>query len=176
MNSHYLNFRLLLFFIITSLFLISCSTKPQLIKNSELKDIRFQSNYTLEGKFKASINDIKETGYFVIKKIENSIELRIGKNYLLPEKIIYFLLDEKLNISDLFYENKINTEYQFSQKSFTLKNLLKSLLGKEQTLPLDWKVEYPDDISSVNGFKLPKKIIIKNNEMQLEIINKNYIE
>tara|TARA_X000000368_G_scaffold25938_2_gene19634 strand:- start:1702 stop:2232 length:531 start_codon:yes stop_codon:yes gene_type:complete len=176
MNSHYLNFRLLLFFIITSLFLISCSTKPQLIKNSELKDIQFQSNYTLEGKFKASINDIKETGYFVIKKIENSIELRIGKNYLLPEKIIYFLLDEKLNISDLFYENKINTEYQFSQKSFTLKNLLKSLLGKEQTLPLDWKVEYPDDISSVNGFKLPKKIIIKNNEMQLEIINKNYIE
>ena len=176
MNSHYLNFRLLLFFIITSLFLISCSTKPQLIKNSELKDIQFQSNYTLEGKFKASINDIKETGYFVIKKIENSIELRIGKNYLLPEKIIYFLLDEKLNISDLFYENKINTEYQFSQKSFTLKNLLKSLLGKEQTLPLDWKVEYPDDISSVNGFKLPKKIIIKNKEMQLEIINKNYIE
>ena len=83
MNSHYLNFRLLIFFIITSLFLISCSTKPQLIKNSELKDIQFQSNYTLEGKFKASINDIKETGYFVIKKIENSIELKL-------EKTIYF--------------------------------------------------------------------------------------
>ena len=86
MNSHYLNFRLLLLFIITSLFLISCSTKPQLIKNLELKDIEFQSNYTLEGKFKASINDIKETGYFVIKKIENSIELRVGKNYFTSRK------------------------------------------------------------------------------------------
>ena len=176
MNSHYLNFRLLLFFIITSLFLISCSTKPQLIKNSELKDIQFQSNYTLEGKFKASINDIKETGYFVIKKIENSIELRIGKNYLLPEKKFYFLLDEKLNISELFYENEINTRYQFSQESLSLKNLLKSLLGQEQILSLNWNVKYPDGISSVNGFKLPKKIIIENNEVQLEIINKNYIE
>ena len=176
MNFHYLNFRLLLFFIITSLFLISCSTKPQLIKNSELKDIQFQSNYTLEGKFKASINDIKETGYFVIKKIENSIELRIGKNYLLPEKKIYFLLGEKLNISDLFYENEINAEYQFSQKSFTLKNLLKYLLGQEQALPLNWNIKYPGGISSVNGFKLPKKIVIENNEMKLEIINKNYIE
>ena len=176
MNSHYLNFRLLLFFIITSLFLISCSSKPQLINNSELKDILFQSNYTLEGKFKASINDIKETGYFAIKKIENSIELRIGKNYLLPEKRFYFLLDEKLNISDLFYENEINTRYQFSQESLSLKNLLKSLLGQEQILSLNWNVKYPDGISSVNGFKLPKKIIIENNEVQLEIINKNYIE
>ena len=176
MNSHYLNFRLLLFFIITSLFLISCSTKPQLIKNSELKDIQFQSNYTLEGKFKASINDIKETGYFVIKKIEDLIELRIGKNFLLPEKKIYFQLDEKLYISDLFYGNEIDIQYRFSQESLTLKNLLKNLLGQEQTLPLNWNVKYPDGISSVNGFKLPKKIIIENNEMQLEIINKNYIE
>ena len=176
MNSHYLNFRLLIFFIITSLFLISCSTKPQLIKNSELKDIQFQSNYTLEGKFKASINDIKETGYFVIKKIENSIELRIGKNYLLPEKKFYFLLDEKLNISDLFYENEINTQYRFSQESLSLKNLLKNLLGQEQELPSDWSVKYPDGITSVNGFKLPKRIIIENSQIKLEIINKKYIE
>ena len=112
----------------------------------------------------------------MIKKIENSIELRIGKNYLLPEKKFYFLLDEKLNISDLFYENEINTRYQFSQESLSLKNLLKNLLGQEQTLSLNWNVKYPDGISSVNGFKLPKKIIIENNEVQLEIINKNYIE
>ena len=85
-------------------------------------------------------------------------------------------MDEKLNISDLFYENEINAEYQFSQKSLTLKNLLKNLLGQERALPLNWNVKYPDGISSINGFKLPKKIIIENNEMHLEIINKNYIE
>ena len=50
------------------------------------------------------------------------------------------------------------------KRVFTLKNLLKSLLGQEQTLPLNWNVKYPDGISSVNGFKLPKKIIIENNE------------
>jgi hypothetical protein len=176
MNSHYLNFRLLLCFIITSLFLISCSTKPQLTKNWELKDIQFQSNYTLEGKFKASINDIKETGYFVIKKIGNSIELRVGKNYLLPEKKLNLLLDEKFNINDLFYENEINIQYQYSQESPNLKNLLKSLLGQEQKILSDWNVKYPDGISSLNGFKLPKKIIIENSEVKLEIINKKYIE
>ena len=176
MNSHYLNFRLLLLFIITSLFLISCSTKPQLIKNLELKDIEFQSNYTLEGKFKASINDIKETGYFVIKKIEDSIELKVGKNYLLPEKKLKFLLDEKLNINELFYESEINFQYQFYQQNLTIKSLLKSLLGQEQELPLDWSVKYPDGISSFNGFKLPRIIIIENSQVKLEIINKKYIE
>jgi hypothetical protein len=176
MNSHYLNFRLLLLFIITSLFLISCSTKPQLIKNLELKDIEFQSNYTLEGKFKASINDIKETGYFVIKKIGNSIELRVGKNYLLPEKKLNFLLDEKININELFYESEMNFQYQFRQQNLTLKNLLKNLLGQEQELPSDWSVKYPDGITSVNGFKLPKRIIIENSQIKLEIINKKYIE
>ena len=176
MNSHYLNFRLLLLFIITSLFLISCSTKPQLIKSLELKDIEFQSNYTLEGKFKASINDIKETGYFVIKKIGNSIELRVGKNYLLPEKKLSFLLDEKININELFYESEMNFQYQFRQQNLTLKNLLKNLLGQEQGLPSDWSVKYPDGITSVNGFKLPKRIIIENSQIKLEIINKKYIE
>ena len=176
MNSHYLNFRLLLLFIITSLFLISCSTKPQLIKNLELKDIEFQSNYTLEGKFKASINDIKETGYFVIKKIENSIELRVGKNYFLPEKKINFLLDEKININELFYESEMNFQYKFRQQNLTVKNLLKNLLGQEQKLPSDWSVKYPDGISLFNGFKLPRRIIIENSQIKLEIINKKYIE
>ena len=176
MHSHYLNFRLLLLFIITSLFLISCSTKPQLIKNSELKDIEFQSNYTIEGKFKASINDIKESGYFVIKKIGNSIELRIGKNYLLPEKKLNLLLDEEININELFYESEMNFQYQFRQQVLTSKSLLKNLLGLEQELTSGWSVKYPDGISSFNGFKLPRRIIIENSQIKLEIINKKYIE
>ena len=53
---------------------------------------------------------------------------------------------------------KLILEYQFSQQSPSLKNLLKNLLGpRAGHFPSDWSVKYPDGISSFNGFKLPKK-------------------
>ena len=176
MNSHYLNFRLLILFIITSLFLISCSTKPELIKSSDLKNIQFKSSYTLEGKFKASIGDIKETGYFVIKKIENSIELRIGKSYLFPEKKLNFFLDENINIDKLFNNTEVNYKYKYSGQAIPVKSLLKILLGQKEQLTSSWIVYYPEGLKSFNRFNLPKKIILNNNGIELEIINKKYIE
>ena len=108
MNSHYLNFRLLLLFIITSLFLISCSTKPQLIKSLELKDIEFQSNYTLEGNsFDASkiinkIMDSEEDDSSIFSNLSSKIDLKIKKTYI---DDFYFINNLNGNIN--YKNNKI---------------------------------------------------------------------
>ena len=176
MNFHYLSFKLLVLFIITSLFCISCSAKPQLLKSLELKEIQFESSYTIEGKFKASANDIKETGYFVIKKTANLVALRIGKNYLFPEKKLNFSLDEEINLNELFAFNKMGLQYKFKQQAVPLKKLMEILIRQQKQSITNLNADYPEGFISLNGFKLPKKIIIKNDRIKLEIINKKYIE
>ena len=176
MNFHYLNFKILVLFIIASLFFISCSAKPQLLKSLELKEIQLESNYTIEGKFKASANDIKESGYFVLKKTGNYMVLRVGKNYLFPEKKLNLSLDEEINLNKLFIFNETGFEYQFKQQAVPLRRLIKILIGQKQQSIGNFNTDYPEGLISFNGFKLPKKIIIKNDRIKLEIINKKYIE
>ena len=70
----------------------------------EIKSV--QENFKIEGKFKLSYMDSKETGYFVLSKDGNTVSLNIGKNYLLPEKFIILDRRENLNINE-FIENNI---------------------------------------------------------------------
>lgn len=176
MNYHYLNFRLLILVIISTLFFISCTTNPEMQKSSGLKSIQLESNFNLEGKFKASVADIKESGYFVFKKTGNTIELRIGKNFLLPEKEMNFFLNETINLDDLFTDTDSSYKYNLNGKAILLKDLLKILIGQKEVLTSGWIINYPEGFSSVSNYNLPKRIILENNEVKLEIINKKYFE
>ena len=81
-----------IYFLIISLFLASCSSTSVLIKPYQKNDIDIADNFSLEGKFKLSMPDSKETGYFFLKKTRNLIQINIGKNYLLPEEELLLLI------------------------------------------------------------------------------------
>ena len=76
----------LIYFLIISLFLASCSSTSGLLKPYLKNNIDIADNFSIEGKFKLSMQDSKETGYFFLKKTGNLIQMNIGKNYLLPEE------------------------------------------------------------------------------------------
>jgi len=76
----------LIYFLIIGLFLASCYSKSGLLKPYQKGNIDIADNFSIEGKFKLSMPDSKETGYFFLKKTRNLIQINIGKNYLLPEE------------------------------------------------------------------------------------------
>ena len=110
--------------IIISLGCTSISMEPQKF-SSDIKNV--QENFKIEGKFKLSYMDSKETGYFVLSKEGNTISLNIGKNYLLPEKIIILDRRETLNINE-FIENNI---LPYDLPMLEVERFLELLLGLE---------------------------------------------
>ena len=110
--------------IIISLGCTSIPMEPQKFL-SEIKNV--QENFKIEGKFKLSYMDSKETGYFVLSKEGNTISLNIGKNYLLPEKIIILDRRETLNINE-FIENNI---LPYDLPMLEVERFLELLLGLE---------------------------------------------
>ena len=70
----------LIFFLFIGLFLVSCSSKSHLIKPNQTNDIEIANNFSLEGKFKVSMLDSKETGYFFLKKNNNSSDKSDNKS------------------------------------------------------------------------------------------------
>ena len=91
----------------------------------EIKSV--QENFKIEGKFKLSYMDSKETGYFVLSKEGNTVSLNIGKNYLLPEKVIILDRRETLNINE-FIENNI---LPYNLPILKVERFLELLLGLE---------------------------------------------
>ena len=71
--------------------------------------------------------DSKETGYFVLSKEGNTVSLNIGKNYLLPEKVIILDRRETLNINE-FIENNI---LPYDLPILKVESFLELLLGLE---------------------------------------------
>ena len=110
--------------IIISLGCTSIPMEPQKF-SSEIKNV--QENFKIEGKFKLSYMDSKETGYFVLSKEGNTVSLNIGKNYLLPEKIIILDRRETLNINE-FIENNI---LPYNLPILKVERFLQLLLGLE---------------------------------------------
>ena len=115
--------------IVLSLIIISlgCTSIPLESQkfSPEIKSV--QENFKIEGKFKLSYMDSKETGYFVLSKEGNTISLNIGKNYLLPEKIIILDRRETLNINE-FIENNI---LPYDLPMLEVERFLELLLGLE---------------------------------------------
>ena len=115
--------------IVLSLIIISlgCTSIPMESKkfSSEIENV--QENFKIEGKFKLSYMDSKETGYFVLSKEGNTVSLNIGKNYLLPEKVIILDRRKTLNMNE-FIENNI---LPYNLPILKVERFLELLLGLE---------------------------------------------
>ena len=84
----------LIHILIINLCLISCISTSGSIKPYQNNNVDITNNFSLEGKFKLSMPDSKETGYFFLEKKRNLVKFSVGKSYLLPEKEL--LLDKIL--------------------------------------------------------------------------------
>ena len=136
--------------IIISLGCTSIPMEPQKF-SSEVKNV--QENFKIEGKFKLSYMDSKESGYFVLSKDGNAVSLNIGKNYLLPEKVIILDTRETLNINE-FIGNDI---LPYNLPIIKVDRFLELLLGLESKDLQDEEIgleietrgsdEYPSEVT-----------------------------
>lgn len=70
---------------------IACSSTSQGFNTKSDELISIQENFRIEGKFKVSNMDSKETGYFVIDKKIKTISLTLGKITFCPKEISYLM-------------------------------------------------------------------------------------
>ena len=153
-----------LFYLLVLLF--GCSSLSQESKKTSGEPISIQENFNIEGKFKLSNLDSKETGYFVINKKLNTISLTLGKNYLLPERNYIFDIREKINIKS-FIEEGVTVP---SLPDIKVLDLLELFLGfksneldKENITTI---MEYED--TSV----FPSKVLMSNEDFELTLLIK----
>ena len=104
---------------------IACSSTSQGFNTKSDELISIQENFRIEGKFKVSNMDSKETGYFVIDKKTKTISLTLGKNYLLPERNFIFDVRENINIKE-FIDDEVT---DLSLPEIKLMSLLELFIG-----------------------------------------------
>ena len=109
--------------------LFGCSSLSQDSNKTSGEPISIQENFSIEGKFKLSNLDSKETGYFVIGKTTNTVSLTLGKSYLLPEKNFLFDLREQIDFGNLFEESELG----FDLPKLNAKDLIQLLLGTKSS-------------------------------------------
>ena len=136
--------------IIISLGCTSIPTESQKF-SPEIKSV--QENFKIEGKFKLSYMDSKETGYFVLSKEGNTVSLNIGKNYLLPEKVIILDRRKTLNMNEFIEINILPYNLPILKVERFLELLLglesKNLQDEEIGLELETKAsdDYPSEVT-----------------------------
>ena len=143
---------------------IACSSTSQGFNTKSDELISIQENFRIEGKFKVSNMDSKETGYFVIDKKIKTISLTLGKNYLLPERNFIFDVRENINIKE-FIDDEMT---DLSLPEIKLMSLLELFIGlksnefeKENiTVYMDFK-----ELSSN-----PSKISMSREDFQLTLL------
>tara|TARA_Y100000022_G_scaffold32347_1_gene25577 strand:- start:755 stop:1270 length:516 start_codon:yes stop_codon:yes gene_type:complete len=143
---------------------IACSSTSQGFNTKSDELISIQENFHIEGKFKVSKMDSKETGYFVIDKKIKTISLTLGKNYLLPERNFIFDVRENINIKE-FIDDEVT---DLSLPEIKLMSLLELFIGlksnefeKENiTVYMDFK-----ELSSN-----PSKISISREDFELTLL------
>ena len=119
--------------------------------SSEIKNV--QENFKIEGKFKLSYMDSKETGYFVLNKEGNTVSLNVGKNYLLPEKIIILDMRETLNINEFIEDNILPYNLPILKVERFLQLLLgldsKDIQDEEKVFEIETKGshDYPSEVT-----------------------------
>ena len=161
-----------IYFLIISL-LTSCSSTSFVLKPYQKSDIEITDNFSLEGKFKLSMPDSKETGYFFLKKTGNLIQMNIGKNYLLPEEKLLLDIRENLDINKLISKGNLDG-LNPHLNSMNVGDFVKLILGFEINLSLYAGLDVFRDFN--NDETLPAKVRLKTNEYELIILNKKIYE
>ena len=148
------------------LFLFSCSSIPLESTKKSDEILNIQQNFKIDGKFKLSFMDSKESGYFELDKYNNTISLTLGKNYLFPEEILILDIRESLDLTQFSLgkslENTIN--------DIPIKYLMEICLGlsavDQQNDGLSINLEY-------NSLKKePYKVAIASEDFKLTILIK----
>ena len=164
----------LIYFLIISLFLASCSTTSGLLKPYQKNNIDIADNFSIEGKFKLSMPDSKETGYFFLKKTRNLIQINIGKNYLLPEEELLLDIREDLDIKKLISKTNQKKLY-LDFNTINVGDFIKIIVGHEVDLSSYNDLEVLRDFNEREKF-LPTKVRLITANYELTILNKKIYE
>ena len=164
----------LIYFLIINLFLASCSTTSGLLKPYQKNNIDIADNFSIEGKFKLSMPDSKETGYFFLKKTRNLIQINIGKNYLLPEEELLLDIREDLDIKKLI--SKMNQKKLYLDfNTINVGDFIKIIVGHEVDLSSYNDLEVFRDFNEREK-ALPSKVRLITSNYELTILNKKIYE
>ena len=138
--------------------------------SSEIKNV--QENFKIEGKFKLSYMDSKETGYFVLSKEDNTVSLNIGKNYLLPEKVIILDRRETLNVNEIIENNIL----PYDLPILKVESFLELLLGLESKGLKDDEIGLEIETKGSDDYPSEVTLLYKdlNLLMKIKKIWKNY--
>ena len=153
-----------LFYLLVLLF--GCSSLSQDSNKTSGEPISIQENFSIEGKFKLSNLDSKETGYFVINKKLNTISLTLGKNYLLPERNYIFDIREKINIKS-FIEEGVTAP---SLPDIKVLDLLELFLGTESNELSKENITTIMEYEDTSVF--PSKVLMSNEDFELTLLIK----
>jgi len=164
----------LIYFLIIGLFLASCSSTSGLLKPYQKNNIDIADNFSIEGKFKLSMLDSKETGYFFLKKTRNLIQINIGKNYLLPEEELLLDVREDLDIKKLISKTNLEKLY-LDFNTINVGDFIKIITGHEIDLSSYADLEVSRDFNEREKV-LPSKVRLKTANYELTILNKKIYE
>ena len=164
----------LIYFLVIGLFLASCSSTSGLLKPYQKNNIDIADNFSIEGKFKLSMPDSKETGYFFLKKTRNLIQINIGKNYLLPEEELLLGIKEDLDIKKLISKTNQNKLY-LDFNTINVGDFIKIITGHEIDLSSYADLEVSRDFNEREKV-LPSKVRLKTANYELTILNKKIYE
>jgi|TARA_B100000902_G_scaffold20992_1_gene25263 hypothetical protein len=164
----------LIYFLIINLFLASCSTTSGLLKPYQKNNIDIADNFSIEGKFKLSMPDSKETGYFFLKKTRNLIQINIGKNYLLPEEELLLDIREDLDIKKLISKTNQKKLY-LDFNTINVGDFIKIIVGHEVDLSSYNDLEVFRDFNEREK-ALPTKVRLITSNYELTILNKKIYE
>ena len=164
----------LIYFLIIGLFLASCSSTSGLLKPYQKNNIDIADNFSIEGKFKLSMLDSKETGYFFLKKTRNLIQINIGKNYLLPEEELLLDVREDLDIKKLISKTNLEKLY-LDFNTINVGDFIKIITGHEIDLSSYADLEVFRDFNEREKV-LPSKVRLKTSNYELTILNKKIYE
>ena len=143
---------------------IACSSTSQGFNTKSDELISIQENFRIEGKFKVSNMDSKETGYFVIDKKIKTISLTLGKNYLLPERNFIFDIRENINIKE-FIDDEVT---DLSLPEIKLMSLLELFFGLK---PKEFEKENITVYMNFKGLSSnPSKISISREDFELTLL------
>ena len=177
MSSSLLNFRKFILLLLSSSILLSCASSVLLIDSPSIGKVNISENFTIEGKFKIKINQEVQSGYFHVTKTNSSVSLRMGKNFILPERIFYYKLDNYLKLSEISETSLSGLEENLLNQKLEINFLLKTLLGR----PIlkknnNWEIFYPEGFQVVEGYEIPISIQFIYKSVNLEILLKRIVK